>query len=276
MEHRTVARSVWVSCFILIQINVTSQQNPRHSVTTRNKSERAILFPETNVTEHSLPVFPDPVVEYLERREQLLVPPTDRFGRPLCVNKAGDTFCEEVENYPEIEIRKVIKYSSEEFTELFGTMAVSSRKFSDDDEETLCPQRSKIFQPKAAVNENDQWAYVVNDIDYVQTVTAEICVGDEEPCRYLDGTLPVGVSSVCKQKYAYKRLVALHPSKKKTYTDAFRFPSCCVCYVRNPIILTRTRAIEIDEKTPAKPWSSLPLLTYKTKLKSAALSRKRK
>ncbi|GFQ82103.1 hypothetical protein TNCT_461562 [Trichonephila clavata] len=253
MEHWTVVSCVWISCLLFIQIHATLQQTLRQSTSIRNESERMILFPETNVTEHSLPVFPDPVVKYLERREQLLSPPTDQFGRPFCATKAGDTFCEEVDNYPEIEIRKVIKYSSEEFTELFGTMGISSRKFSDIDEETLCPQRSRIFQPKAAVNENDQWAYVINDVDYVQTVTAEICEGDERPCRYLDGTLPLGVSSVCKQKYAYKKLVALHPSKKKTYTDSFRFPSCCACYVRNPMILTRTRAIEVGENTPSKP-----------------------
>ncbi|GFT86024.1 hypothetical protein TNCV_3256571 [Trichonephila clavipes] len=84
-----------------IEIQATFQQTPRQRNSSRNESERMILFPQTNATEHSLPVFPDPIVEYLEHREQLLAPPTDKFGRPFCISKAGDTFCEEVDSYPE-------------------------------------------------------------------------------------------------------------------------------------------------------------------------------
>ncbi|GFY77324.1 protein spaetzle [Trichonephila inaurata madagascariensis] len=251
MEHRTVASCVWVSCVILIQIHVTSQQTLRHRTSSRNLSKRAVLFPETNTSGHSLPVFPDPVVEYVGR-ELPLAPPTDKFGRPFCINKAEDTFCEKVEDYPKAEIRKAINYSSEEFLELFGTMAISSRKSFDLNEDTVCEQHSRIFFPQAAENENDQWAYVVNDVDYVQTVMAEICVHVNQECRYLEGNLPAGVTSRCRQKYAYKRLLALHPSKKKTYTDSFRFPSCCSCYVKKSFLTTRIRAIEVEDKTPAK------------------------
>ena len=42
----------------------------------------------------------------------------------------------------------------------------------------------------------------------------------------------MGMSSMCKQKYSYKRLLALHPTEKRTYPDAFRFPSCCSCYIK--------------------------------------------
>ena len=38
--------------------------------------------------------------------------------------------------------------------------------------------------------------------------------------------------SICKQKYSYKRLLALHPTEKRTYPDAFKFPSCCSCYIK--------------------------------------------
>ncbi|GFT86010.1 spaetzle domain-containing protein [Trichonephila clavipes] len=99
MEHRTVASCVWVSCVILIQIHVTSQLTLRHRTSSRNISKRAVVFPETNTSGHSLPVFPDPVVEYVGR-EPPLAPPADKFGRPFCIKKAEDTFCEKVENYP--------------------------------------------------------------------------------------------------------------------------------------------------------------------------------
>lgn len=38
--------------------------------------------------------------------------------------------------------------------------------------------------------------------------------------------------SRCKQKYSYKRLLALHPTEKRTYPEAFKFPSCCSCYIK--------------------------------------------
>ena len=74
------------------------------------------------------------------------------------------------------EIRRAIQYSSEEFKELFGTQTINPRKIPGDvSEETVCPQQSRLFYPKAAVNENDQWAFVVNDVDYVQAVMSEMC-----------------------------------------------------------------------------------------------------
>ncbi|KAF8794954.1 protein spaetzle-like isoform X1 [Argiope bruennichi] len=252
MEHRALASCVLIAFFLLSDVRESSQLTRDPPRARNNKqSEKTVLFPETNVTEHSLPVFPDPVVSYVGR-QQPLAPPTDNFGHPLCAQKPGDTFCEKVENYPEQEIRKAINYSSEEFVELFGTMAISSRKSGDLDEDTVCKQQSRIFYPRAAVNENDQWAFVVNDVDYIQTVMAEVCENDEQPCRFLDGTLPWDVTSRCRQKFAYKRLLALHPNKKKTYTDAFRFPSCCICYVKKPFIMTRTRTIEVGDQTPAQ------------------------
>lgn len=211
-------------------------------VCTSADEKGGVIFPTSDTTPHSLPVFPDPVVEYVGRRRPL-APPVDEFGQPLCVTNPEDTFCVEVENYPTNFIRKALNYSKEEFKELFGTIGLHARKMTPGDlsEETVCPQQSRMFYPKAAVNENDQWAYVINDVDYVQAVMAEMCEKEDGPCNYLDGVLPSGVSSRCRQKYAYKRLLALHPSNKKTYTDAFRFPSCCVCFVTRPFILSRTR-----------------------------------
>lgn len=42
----------------------------------------------------------------------------------------------------------------------------------------------------------------------------------------------MGMYSRCKQKYSYKRLLALHPTEKRTYPEAFKFPSCCSCYIK--------------------------------------------
>ncbi len=52
-----------------------------------------------------------------------------------------------------------------------------------------------------------------------------------KPCTHLEN-LPMGMYSRCKQKYSYKRLLALHPTEKRTYPEAFKFPSCCSCYIK--------------------------------------------
>ncbi|XP_035210766.1 protein spaetzle 5-like [Stegodyphus dumicola] len=252
MGSRTLARCLLMIAVIFIQTKKSFQQSPRDkNVRGNDKSERTVIFPVWNETDHSLPVFPDPVVSYVGRQRPL-APPVDNFGQPLCARSDDDTFCEKVENYPEREIRNAINYSSDEFKELFGTLTINPRKMSPGDvsEETVCPQQSRLFYPKAAVNENEQWAFVVNDVDYVQAVMAEMCEKEGKPCSFLDGALPSGVSSRCKQKYAYKRLLALHPNQKKTYTDAFKFPSCCVCFVKRPFVLSRTRAIKVEDKVP--------------------------
>ncbi|KAG8189181.1 hypothetical protein JTE90_013715 [Oedothorax gibbosus] len=248
MEHRQQVGHLLIT--LLLLCHYSAGQPPNRGSSRPSKAEKSnVVFPSvSNETEHSLPVFPDDPVAVYVGRQLPLAPPSDEFGHPLCAKKPGDTFCENVDNYPVNEIRHAINYTTDEFVELFGTMSISSRKFGDLDEDTVCPQISRLFYPKAAVNENDHWAFVVNDIDYVQTVMAEICQGDDDqPCNYLQGTLPYGVTSKCRQKYAYKRMLALHPNKKRTYTDAFRFPSCCVCYVKKPFLLTRARDITVED-----------------------------
>jgi hypothetical protein len=41
-----------------------------------------------------------------------------------------------------------------------------------------------------------------------------------------------GYTSVCRQKYIYKKLLAFSPDGK-AMTDTFKLPSCCVCYIRS-------------------------------------------
>jgi len=53
----------------------------------------------------------------------------------------------------------------------------------------------------------------------------------------LEGHLP-GYSSICKQKYIYKKLLAFTPDGK-AMPDTFRLPSCCVCHIRSKFISDR-------------------------------------
>ncbi|KAK5646094.1 hypothetical protein RI129_004558 [Pyrocoelia pectoralis] len=96
----------------------------------------------------------------------------------------------------------------------------------------LCQFRVTYIMPRAALNNQGNWMYIVNmpevDSKYTQLVRSETCSSDT--CSPICG-LPVGYTSRCEQKYAQKRLVALESGGDRLYTDVFWFPSCCVCTV---------------------------------------------
>lgn len=78
-------------------LRVRTQDDIRNK--PQRKSERTVIFPVVNETDHQLPVF-DPVVDYVGRNYPL-APPVDTYGRPLCATSSEDTFCEKVDYYPE-------------------------------------------------------------------------------------------------------------------------------------------------------------------------------
>lgn len=103
------------------------------------------------------------------------------------------------------------------------------RQAADGPAEQLCQTRSQYVTPKAALNKQGNWRYVVNMGEQMsQLVKSELCVSQE--CSGLC-QLPLGYRSRCEQKYVQKRLVALDNSGQKLYTDVFWFPSCCQCMI---------------------------------------------
>lgn len=63
------------------------------------------------------------------------------------------------------------------------------------------------------------------------------CRRDGQSCMFNDDG-PTGYESYCKQKYIYKKLLALDP-EGKAITDTFRLPSCCVCFLRSAFVSDR-------------------------------------
>ncbi|KAI1291913.1 Protein spaetzle [Halotydeus destructor] len=170
--------------------------------------------------------------------ENLLLPSMDSTGKPECLRSPTDTYCETVPNYPKMELKTDIHLSPSEFRELFGVKEIDGRKMYQDEasaEERVCRPIPKLIYPQMARNQAKQWLYIVNDVEYTQAVVSEVCEKENKPCAYLDHNLPPGMYSRCRQKYAYRRLLAIHPTEKRTYTDTFQFPSCCACYVKSPV-----------------------------------------
>ncbi|KAJ8670315.1 hypothetical protein QAD02_001574 [Eretmocerus hayati] len=107
-----------------------------------------------------------------------------------------------------------------------------ARRQSDSNAVSICPTRSQFVMPKAALNNQGKWMYVVNleeQAKYSQLVKSEVCISDT-----CDGlcSLPLGYSSKCQQQYVQKRLVALDGKGDRLYTDVFWFPHGCMCQVK--------------------------------------------
>jgi hypothetical protein len=195
-----------------------------------------VEFSDTTTQEPSVEVFTSS--KPLREPNGILIPSIDAAGRPLCLSDPSDTFCENVSDYPKAALKKDIHLSPIEFRELFGVKEIDGRKMYQDEEdvneERVCRRTPKVIYPQMARNQAKQWVYVVNDVEYIQAVVSEVCEKPDKPCAYLDHALPPGMYSSCRQKFAYRRLLAIHPTEKRTYTDTFQFPSCCACYVKSP------------------------------------------
>ncbi|XP_023224283.1 protein spaetzle-like isoform X2 [Centruroides sculpturatus] len=237
------------------------------SVTSRPNPDLPIVFPDDEIQNRSKvyrpeinarpsrPHQPEIDREYPPKGHVPRYPfePGVYKERPLCSNPSS-SFCENVSNYPTSEIRQSIPFSKDQFREIFGPPELHSRVKAtnvDVSEERICSRKTRLFYPKAGKSDDNKWVYVVNDVDYVQAVFAEICENENKSCLYMDENLPAGFDSKCRQLYAYKRLLALDPDDKKSQIASFRFPSCCVCYIKYPIgwtdILNRKKNSDVGD-----------------------------
>uniref|UniRef100_A0A1B6JNK1 Spaetzle domain-containing protein n=1 Tax=Homalodisca liturata TaxID=320908 RepID=A0A1B6JNK1_9HEMI len=185
-------------------------------------------------------VFPDQVPNASQEKSDSLedrifvVPNT--AGPPPCAR--GSTFCESVDEYP---AEHVIKLLRKEPVFVRGFFQDERRKYSiaDDDvqdridisdESPLCAAREHTVYPKMAKNIEGNWLFVINQDEYIQGVRVEKCLNDRE-CSF-PASLPNGYRSQCKQKYIYRKLVALNGTGQGVISDSFQFPSCCSCVIK--------------------------------------------
>lgn len=202
-------------------------------------------------------------------------------------------FCEDIDDYPSEAIQDSLKDRSFELKQLYNVLntpldpngslserLASSRSGEDNDannnaeendnagprseagvETKICSSVTKNLYPKRAKNKDDEWMYIVNEVDFMQVVKAEICDNDGGSCSYLDENLPAGMTSSCKQKYAFKQMLAMHPLKKRMMGDVFRYPSCCSCYVSSPFQLRSI--LQASDGSSVKSDLQSPLSGYK-------------
>lgn len=161
-------------------------------------------------------------------------------------------FREDVEDYPDDHISSVLSKTSDTIKKFFNLLNtpqdphanLSERTKSDFDydnsnnnnqqegrEEPICRSIPKTIVPRDAWL-NDRRVFIANDREFMQVVQAEICANNGAECNHLDGVLPEGMSSICVQKYAYKRLLYLDSNSEKLSSDSFKYPSCCSCHIK--------------------------------------------
>ncbi|OQV14731.1 hypothetical protein BV898_11103 [Hypsibius exemplaris] len=92
----------------------------------------------------------------------------------------------------------------------------------------VCPafiEYTSLFQ---ATNARGEWQYIVNLKPWTQTVRLEQCFYPLAPCSFMSPSF----KTQCVQKYSYQRLIAYEPHGRGLYTDIFRLPTACSCFIR--------------------------------------------
>ncbi|XP_011648078.1 protein spaetzle 5 isoform X1 [Pogonomyrmex barbatus] len=105
------------------------------------------------------------------------------------------------------------------------------RQSNNPDAIALCPTQAQYIAPRAALNKQGNWMYVVNlpgQNKYSQLVRSEKCVNDK--CNGIC-SIPEGYRSRCQQQFVQKRLIALEGSGNRLYSDLFWFPHGCSCQI---------------------------------------------
>jgi len=182
----------------------------------------------------------------------------------------GKDFCEVVEDYPDLrELRQKVRFSlgkveaqlvfsplrEEEAgrvrARLRGAPGMEPEPMDEDGDEIgdgsstrqaafssetpACNSQQSFVYPRTARNRAREWRFVINvpgetaeQENYVQAVKVERCLREGETCNIASAGYD---STVCRQKYSYRRLLALGENGEQ-YVDSFRFPSCCICFTQ--------------------------------------------
>lgn len=187
-----------------------------------------VVYPGDEYTRHpSSARFNDNGHAHTRRRN--LSPPAVRCSD-------NDTFCEDVTNYPEEQVKILVGSNSSalRFLQKNAQPDVSDsilhRKRPtevDEKEKRVCDVITKTVFPKAAKTSNNVWKYVVNaDTTYKQGIEIEQCSKENSPCN-----LCTAEKSRCVQKFIGRKMLVFDENELDSYIDLFNFPAACICYV---------------------------------------------
>ncbi|KAJ0178984.1 hypothetical protein K1T71_005759 [Dendrolimus kikuchii] len=186
-----------------------------------------------------------------ENRSHNIHNENQRNYRKISSRAVGDTFvpvipeeckrtgiCEDVPNYPEEAVVKLLASLSEDQRkfqidqlDVPDTPDIDLRAGPVAENMDLCASRKKIVYPKAAPDQDGNWYMIVNPTDKpIQGVRVEICENEESPCADFV-KFEVGYQARCVQKYFQRAMQSLDDTGaivEKTVT----LPSCCSCVAK--------------------------------------------
>jgi len=127
-----------------------------------------------------------------------------------------------------------------------SSLEVNAGNSGEEVEVPLCSTHTTYVRPRAALNSNLEWRFIINLGDgsnsswseYEQVVKVEVCLSEGFSCDIVAD----GHQTVCRQKFTSHRLLALNGSGLE-YLDTFLFPAACLCHkIGTPMTYLRSRA----------------------------------
>ncbi|RXG72801.1 Protein spaetzle [Armadillidium vulgare] len=132
--------------------------------------------------------------------------------------------------FPYLLIQTIIEEENGNFPNLRNRVGFSS-------EQTLCASVETIIYPKRGQTSKKDWVFILNQGPVQQGVKVEKCLKPNGACVLGGGPIEL---TACRQKYIYKKLLALDTSGHNIVSESIYMPSCCVCYVSNDFVSTRS------------------------------------
>lgn len=189
-----------------------------------------------------------------------------------CQSYGSSQFCEDVTNYPAEAIKEILMSDNGSLLTTFfadniqplasssqpdESMILAQRKpdlstavtahaintrirpsvTSATDILPLCDSKTEFLFPKSARSKDNEMLMIVNQDNISQPITVETCRGENKPCHHAEN-FPAGFKAVCMQKFVTHHLAAI--KNGKIVREAFTFPSCCVCVLKQPFLDSRT------------------------------------
>lgn len=141
------------------------------------------------------------------------------------------SYCQNVTNYPQSHIEKLISENLDKFVDVFGSDVVEGDVITRDDESNdevkLCDSYEEVIYPQSAQREDGSSWFVVNTDKHKQGIRIVRCLNAMKPCKMLDN-FPNNYRSECKQNYVFREMIALTP-EGAAEKEKFKFPACCSC-----------------------------------------------
>ena len=167
---------------------------------------------------------------------------------PYCPE--GEDWCDNPDHYPEDGILEALTQEESQLLDLLDdhnphTIVERDAKMENSsenifsDHSNICHSTSETHYIRAARNIKNEYQYIINipgpgaNQTFTQTIPMTICSSPDLPCGHGD---LVGVETLCQQEYREIKLL-IFTRDRRISLDTFAFKSCCVCFIKNEIIL---------------------------------------